>query len=73
MSKVSGSFSAGASETMPKNLFGYEVIDFIGEGAGSTIFAVNQPESGQLYARVMWFERTTRTCVLSSNSKMNLK
>jgi serine/threonine-protein kinase len=50
MSKVSGPFGSTASDTMPKNLFGYEVIDFIGEGAGSSIFAVNQPDSGQLYA-----------------------
>jgi len=35
---------------MPRNLFGYDVIDFIGEGAGSVIYAVSQPGSGQLYA-----------------------
>lgn len=35
---------------MPKSLFGYDVIDFIGEGAGSTIYAVNRPENGQVYA-----------------------
>ncbi len=35
---------------MPKSLFGYDVLDFIGEGAGSMIYAVSRPESGQIYA-----------------------
>ncbi len=35
---------------MPRSLFGYDIIDMIGEGAGSTIYAVSQPESKQLYA-----------------------
>lgn len=35
---------------MPQALFGYEIIDNIGEGAGSTIYAVSHPESKQLYA-----------------------
>jgi len=35
---------------LPKSLFGYDVIDFIGEGAGSMIYAVSRPESGQIYA-----------------------
>ncbi len=35
---------------MPKSLFGYDVLDYIGEGAGSTIYAVSRPESGQIYA-----------------------
>ncbi len=39
-----------AADSMPKKLFGYDVIDFIGEGAGSMIYAVNRPESGQVYA-----------------------
>ncbi len=34
----------------PKTLFGYDVVDFIGEGAGSIIYAVSRPESGQIYA-----------------------
>ena len=35
---------------LPKSVFGYEVVDFIGEGAGSRIFAVTHPTSKQLYA-----------------------
>jgi serine/threonine-protein kinase len=35
---------------MPKSLFGYEVVDFIGEGAGSRIFAATHPATKQLYA-----------------------
>ena len=37
-------------DNMPKALFGFDVIDFIGEGAGSAIYAVNHPSSGQVYA-----------------------
>ena len=35
---------------LPKTLFGYEVVDRIGEGAASTIYAVNHPKTHQLYA-----------------------
>jgi eukaryotic-like serine/threonine-protein kinase len=34
----------------PSNLFGYEVVDSLGEGAGSRIYVVTTPDSGQLYA-----------------------
>ena len=34
----------------PKKLFGYDVIDLIGRGAGSMIYAVSDPTTGQLYA-----------------------
>jgi serine/threonine protein kinase len=39
-----------AGEKLPKNLFGYEVLDFIGEGAGSRIYVVSDPVTHQLYA-----------------------
>jgi eukaryotic-like serine/threonine-protein kinase len=42
--------SAASSDGMPKTLFGYDVLDFIGEGAGSMIYAVSKPETGQIYA-----------------------
>ncbi len=42
--------SSSASETNPRSICGYEVLEFIGEGAGSSIFAVTQPGSGQVYA-----------------------
>lgn len=35
---------------LPKELFGYEVVDRIGEGAASTIYAVTDRKSSQLYA-----------------------
>jgi serine/threonine-protein kinase len=41
-----GSSSSG----LPKTLFGYEVLDFIGEGAGSRIYVVSDPQTRQLYA-----------------------
>ena len=34
----------------PKVLFGYDVIDFIGQGAGSSIYAVSDPLTNQIYA-----------------------
>jgi serine/threonine protein kinase len=35
---------------MPKELFGYEVLDRIGEGAGTWVYAVSDPSTGQVYA-----------------------
>src|SRR5215831_15311679 len=35
---------------MPKSIFDYDVIDFIGEGAASQIYAVSDPKTKQLYA-----------------------
>jgi eukaryotic-like serine/threonine-protein kinase len=34
----------------PKALFGYDIISEIGKGAASTIYAVSDPKSGQVYA-----------------------
>jgi eukaryotic-like serine/threonine-protein kinase len=50
MSSVQTAATALAGRAMPAELFGYEVIDFVGEGAGSVIYAVSSRESGQLYA-----------------------
>ena len=36
--------------TAPKSLFGYDVVSRLGEGAGSQLYVVCDPESGQLYA-----------------------
>jgi serine/threonine-protein kinase len=44
------SSSTSSYSTPPKSLFGYDVIDLIGEGAGSLIYAVSDPASGQIYA-----------------------
>lgn len=35
---------------LPKTLHGYEVIDYLGQGAGSQIYVVSDPKSSQLYA-----------------------
>jgi serine/threonine protein kinase len=35
---------------MPRSLYGYEVIDFLGEGAGSMIYAASDPVTHQIYA-----------------------
>jgi serine/threonine protein kinase len=51
MSLFSHSSYADTGSGMPKqSLFGYEIIEQIGEGAGSTIYAVTHPESKQIYA-----------------------
>jgi len=38
------------SDGLPRDVLGYEVIDFIGEGAGSLLYAVSHPQTAQLYA-----------------------
>ena len=47
---TNSSSGSASSRTRPKSLFGYDVIDLIGEGAGSLIYAVSDPNSGQIYA-----------------------
>jgi serine/threonine-protein kinase len=42
--------SSKTSSKIPKSLFGYDVLDLIGEGAGSQIYAVSDPDSKHLYA-----------------------
>lgn len=34
---------------VPSNLFGYDVVDLMGTGAGSRVYAVSQSATGQLY------------------------
>jgi serine/threonine protein kinase len=41
---------AAGTEKMPETLFGYEVLDLLGQGAGSTIYAVSHPETHQICA-----------------------
>ncbi len=50
MSREESGVRQAARAPLPKKLFGYEVIDFIGEGAGSRIYAVSHPKTHQLYA-----------------------
>src|SRR3954469_12245809 len=42
--------SGGNGAAAPRSLFGFDVIDRIGEGAGSTIYAVSDPKNNHLYA-----------------------
>ena len=35
---------------LPKELFGYEVLDYLGQGARSDIYVVSHPDTHQLYA-----------------------
>lgn len=44
------SLPATSSAIVPKKVFGYDVIEKLGEGAGSAIYAVSDPASGQLHA-----------------------
>jgi serine/threonine-protein kinase len=37
-------------DSTPRRLFGYDVIDPLGEGAGSAIYVVSDPRSNQIYA-----------------------
>ena len=39
-----------AAGAVPKTLYGYTVIDPIGEGAGSTLYVVSDPKTRQLFA-----------------------
>ncbi|MCC6240110.1 MAG: serine/threonine protein kinase [Phycisphaerales bacterium] len=39
----------GRSAELPKTLFGYEVLDYIGQGAGSQLYVVSDPSTRQLY------------------------
>lgn len=45
----SGSLLARSAD-VPKSIGGYEVIDLIGTGAGSVIYAVTDPKTSQLFA-----------------------
>ena len=50
MNAVATDPTLAESNPLPKSVFGYEVVDFIGEGAGSRIYAVTHPTTKQLYA-----------------------
>ena len=40
----------GTAGGLPRDVMGYEVIDFVGEGAGSLLYAVSHPQTKQIYA-----------------------
>ena len=47
---VFGSVLQPAGLDLPKELFGFEVLDYLGQGARSDIYVVSHPESKQVYA-----------------------
>jgi serine/threonine protein kinase len=49
MSLISTYGTCGRGE-MPKSLFGYQVVNHIGEGAGSQVYSVSKPGSGKIFA-----------------------
>ena len=50
MNRGSTAGFAGTGGDLPREVMGYEVIDFVGEGAGSLLYAVNHPQTKQIYA-----------------------
>lgn len=42
--------AGNSTTTLPKSLFGFDVISLLGEGAASKIYAVSDPKTSQLYA-----------------------
>jgi eukaryotic-like serine/threonine-protein kinase len=42
--------AGGSTDVLPRSVMGFEVIDFIGEGAGSLLYAISHPQTAQLYA-----------------------
>jgi len=47
---VGANSSPDARSGAPKSLFGYDVLDKLGDGAGSSIYAVSDPKTNHLYA-----------------------
>src|SRR5258706_6883641 len=37
-------------DATPKSLFGFDIVDFLGTGAGSSIYVASDPKSHQIYA-----------------------
>ena len=61
MSQALTELATGSSpQEAPKSVFGYDVIEFIGEGAGSVIYAVTDPATHQLYALKHVVRKTDR-------------
>ncbi|MGD0389052.1 MAG: serine/threonine-protein kinase [Tepidisphaeraceae bacterium] len=49
-SAIDGQSMDRPENAVPSRLYGYEIIDFLGEGAGSAIYAASDPITHQLYA-----------------------
>lgn len=50
MSRIETTPLSAASVDLPRSLFGYEVLQHLGDGAGSRIYAVTHASTGQIYA-----------------------
>src|SRR5437763_14983362 len=51
--KMMSAFGTALPDTaveLPKDLFGYEVLDYLGQGARSHIYVVSDPQTRQVYA-----------------------
>jgi serine/threonine-protein kinase len=47
---MTNSYTENSAAEQPRSLFGYELIDVLGEGAGSVIYAASDPVTTQVYA-----------------------
>lgn len=52
--------SQDAGSELPAKLFDYDVLEFLGEGAGSVLYAVSHPKTRQLYAMKHVVRRTDK-------------
>ncbi len=52
--------SGGNATSLPRQIFGYDVVDLLGHGAGSTIYVVTDPTSRQLRALKHVVRKTDR-------------
>ena len=57
---MSTTLSSPTKSDLPKSLFGYDIVERLGEGAASTIYAVSDPKSRQLYALKHVIRRTEK-------------
>jgi eukaryotic-like serine/threonine-protein kinase len=57
---LSSTLSSPTKSDLPKSLFGFDIVERIGEGAASSIYAVSDPKSRQLYALKHVIRRTEK-------------
>lgn len=57
---MTSSLHSTPTADLPKSLFGYDIVERIGEGAASTIYAVSDPKTRQLYALKHVIRRTEK-------------
>lgn len=57
---MSTTVSSPTKSDLPKSLFGFDIVERLGEGAASTIYAVSDPKTHQLYALKHVIRRTEK-------------